>query len=264
MKDIALITGASSGIGLELARIHAWHGGDLVLVARRKKELEELKKELEEGFGIKVKIIAKDLTQEKSTQEVYLEIAKEGIEVDYLINNAGFGGVGKFYERDWNLDEDMIKLNILALTSLTRFFLPDFVKRNRGRILNVSSTASLFPGPLQAVYFATKAYVTSFSEAIAEELRGTEVTVTTLMPGATKTGFGAISGMDQTRLFKKTFSAKEVAQTGYQAMLKGKLEVFAGLSLGQKILMRLTPLLPKRAALKTIHHLQTPYKNGNH
>lgn len=264
MNDVALITGASSGIGKELAKVHAWEGGDLVLVARRKKELEALKKELEKGFGIEVKIIVKDLTEPNATKEIYLELAKEKIEVDYLINNAGFGGIGKFFERNWSDDEAMIKLNIMALTSLTRYFLPDFVKRNKGRILNVSSTASLFPGPLQAVYFATKAYVTSFSEAVAEELRGTEVTVTTLMPGATETGFGTISGMNQTPLFKKTFSAKEVAQTGYQAMLKGKLEVLTGLSLGQRILMRLTPLLPKRAVLKTIHHLQTPRKHGNH
>ena len=256
MQNVALITGASSGIGKELARVHAWEGGDLVLVARRKKELEALKKELEEGFGIKVKVIAKDLTEPHATKEIYLELAKEKIEVDYLINNAGFGGIGKFYEQDWSLDEAMIKLNIMALTSLTRYFLPDFVKRNEGRILNVSSTASLFPGPLQAVYYASKAYVSSFSMAIAEELRGTKVTVTTLMPGATETEFGEKSGMNKTRLFKKTFSAKMVAEEGYHAMKKGQLVTTAGLTLGQRLMIAVAPLMPKKLVLKVIHHLQ--------
>lgn len=256
MQNVALITGASSGIGKELARVHAWEGGDLVLVARRKKELEALKKELEEGFGIKVKVLVKDLTEPHATKEIYLELAKEKIEVDYLINNAGFGGIGKFYEQDWSLNEAMIKLNIMALTSLTRYFLPDFVKRNKGRILNVSSTASLFPGPLQAVYYASKAYVSSFSMAIAEELRGTKVTVTTLMPGATETEFGEKSGMSKTRLFKKTFSAKMVAEEGYDAMKKGQLVVTAGLTLSQRFMIAITPLMPKKLVLKVIHHLQ--------
>lgn len=256
MQNVALITGASSGIGKEVARVHAWEGGDLVLVARRKKELEALKKELEDGFGIEVKVITKDLTEPHATKEIYLELAKEKIEVDYLINNAGFGGLGKFYERDWSEDESMIKLNIMALTSLTRYFLPDFVKRNHGRILNVSSTASLFPGPLQAVYYATKAYVNSFSMAIAEELRGTKVTVTTLMPGATQTEFGGKSGMDKTPLFKKTFSAKMVAEEGYHAMKKGKLVATAGLTLGQRFMIALTPLMPKWMVLRTVHRLQ--------
>lgn len=257
MKNIALVTGASSGIGLEFARIHAKGKGDLILVARREARLVEIKKELETTFGIQVKIIVKDLGQPKSTQEVYDEIKGEGLEIDYLINNAGFGGLGKFHERPWEMDLAMINLNITALTSLTRFFLPDFVKRNTGKILNVSSTASLMPGPLQAVYFATKAYVTSFSNAISEELHDTNISVTALLPGATETEFGKHSGMDKTELFEKTVSASDIAKAGYEGMMKGELNVIAGLTFGQKMMMATIPFMPKKMILKQVREMQT-------
>jgi uncharacterized protein len=256
MKNISLITGASSGIGRELALIHAELGGDLVIVARDQEKLEELKKEIETKYAVSVFVIVKDLSVPGASTEVYLKVKEAGIEVDYLINNAGFGGIGKFYERAWAKDSAMINLNIVALTELTRMFLPDFVVLNKGRILNVSSTASLFPGPLQAVYFATKAYVTSFSNALAEELHDTSVTVTTLLPGATETGFGKISGMDKTVMFKKTASAREVAQAGYDAMLSGKLNVVSGITFSQKILFSLLPFLPKKMLLKQIRIMQ--------
>lgn len=256
MKNIALITGASSGIGKEFAKIHAEKGGDLVIVARRREKLEELKSELEAKHNVAVKIIVKDLGKSEAPKEIYDEVTEAGIEVDYLLNNAGFGGHGKFHEREWEKDLAMINLNVIALTALTRFFLPDFVNRNRGKILNVSSTASLLPGPLQAVYFATKAYVTSFSNAIAEELRDTDITVTALLPGATATEFASTSGMDKTDLFKKTFTAREVAESGYNAMLEGKLNVMAGLSFGQKIMMDSIPFMPKKMLLKQIHDMQ--------
>lgn len=166
MKKVALITGASSGIGKELAIIHAENGGDLVLVARRENKLLELKQELKNKYHINVEIIVKDLTQLKAPQDIYDEVTKKGIEIEYLINNAGFGGHGKFHERSIEDDLAMINLNIVALTLLSKLFLPDFVKRNSGRILNVSSTASFMPGPLQAVYFATKSYVTFLSNAM--------------------------------------------------------------------------------------------------
>ena len=154
------------------------------------------------------------------------------------------------------LDLAMINLNLVALTALTRFFLPDFVKRNSGKILNVSSTASLMPGPLQAVYYATKAYVTFFSNAIAEELHDTNVTVTNLMPGATETEFAKVSGMDKTDLFKKTHSARKVAEDGYKAMLKGKLDVISGVSGSQKLMMGLVPLMPKKLLLSQVRKMQ--------
>ncbi len=256
MSKVALITGASSGIGKELAHIHAATGGDLVIVARSEDKLQELKKELESKYSIKVYCITKDLEKTDSPQQVYDEVKRVGIKVDYLINNAGFGGIGKFYERAWEKDLAMINLNIIALTALTRLFLPDFVQRNSGKILNISSTASLIPGPMQAVYYASKAYVTSFSNAIAEELYDTGVTVTTLLPGATETGFGRISGMDKTSLFKHTASARIVAQDGYDGMLNGKLDVITGLSFINRILIKATALLPKSITLKQIRRMQ--------
>lgn len=256
MKNTALITGASTGIGKELAHIHAENGGDLIIIARSEDKLETLKKELESKHSIKVLCIAKDLSLLEAPKEIYDEVKKAGISIDYLINNAGFGGLGKFHERSWEQDLAMINLNIVALTALTRFFLPDFVARNSGKILNTSSTASLMPGPLQAVYYATKAFVTSFSNAIAEELSDTNISVTNLMPGATETEFGATSGMDKTVLFDKAASARSVAEDGYNGMIKGKLDVISGITTAQKIMFGALPFMPKKALLKQIHQMQ--------
>lgn len=255
-KETALITGASLGIGKELAHIHAEKGDNLVIVARSMDKLNELKKELEEKYTISVFVIAKDLSQPNASQEVYDAVKSQALEVDYLINNAGFGGVGKFHERNLQDDLNMINLNISALTALTHLFLKDFVARDKGKILNVSSTASLLPGPLQAVYYATKAYVTSFSNALAEELHDTKITVTNLMPGATETDFGKISGMDKTDLFKDTASPRKVAEDGYQAMISGKLDKISGLKFSQKLMMAFIPLTPKKIVLGQIRKMQ--------
>ena len=252
----ALITGASSGIGKEFAQIHAEKGGDVVIVARSKEKLLQLKEELESKYQITVHVIAKDLSKAGAATEVYSEVKNLGIEVDYLINNAGFGGVGKFHERDLQEDLNMINLNVSALTALTHLFLQDFIKRNDGKILNVSSTASLLPGPLQAVYYATKAFVTSFSNALAEELHETNITVTNLMPGATETDFGKVSGMDKTDLFKDTASARTVAQEGYNAMIKGNLDKISGLKFSQRLMMAFLPFTPKKMVLNQIRKMQ--------
>jgi short-subunit dehydrogenase len=254
----ALITGASSGIGKDLAKIHASKGGDLIIVARSGDELRQLQSDLESAYQIKVHVIVKDLTAPHATQEIYDEVKAAGIPIDYLINNAGFGGIGKFYKRDWEIDQQMILLNIMALTHLCRLFIPDFVKRNEGKILNVSSTASLMPGPMQAIYFATKAYVTSLSNAIAQELSETNITVTNLMPGATATGFGKTSGMDKTSLFDQTATSEEVAQTGYDAMINGDINVKAGLRFSQKAMLAAIPFTPKKLLLKMIEKMQQP------
>lgn len=256
MKNTALITGASSGIGKELAIIHAKKGGNLVLVARREDKLKSLKQELESAYNIKVKVIAKDLSDLTTPQEIYDEILQKGIEIEILINNAGFGALGKFHELDLNRQIAMINLNVTSLTALTRLFLPDFVKRNSGKVLNTSSTASFMPGPLQAVYFATKAYVTFFSNALSEELRDTNVTVTNLMPGATESEFGATSGMDKTEMFQQTVTSKSVAVDGYEGMLKGKIDVISGLTFGQKAMMAMIPFMPKKMVLKQIRQMQ--------
>jgi len=256
MPNTALITGASSGIGLELAKIHAGNGGNLFLVARSEDKLNALKSELESAHKVGVTVIPKDLSEEKAPQEIYDAVKQAGISIDLLMNNAGFGGRGKFHEREWQTDRDMIQVNIVALTALTRLFLPDFVSRNSGRILNTSSTASLMPGPLQAVYYATKAYVTFFGNAIAEELHDTNVTVTNLMPGATETGFAKTADMDKTSLFSKTASAKDVAQAGYDAMLKGELDVMAGLPGSMKFQMKMLKFFPKKSLLKQVRKMQ--------
>lgn len=257
-NKVALITGASSGIGRELARLHAKRGGDLVIVARSEGKLAELAAELEREHGHRVTVIAKDLAQPSAPVQIYEAVKAAGIDVDYLINNAGFGGRGAFHERRWEDDLSMIQLNAVALTALTRWFLPDFVARKRGKILNVSSTASLVPGPLQAVYYATKAYVTSFSNAIAEELRGTGVTVTALLPGATETEFARVADMDKTPLFanNKHASAASVAAAGYNGMLRGDLDVIAGLTFGQRMMLATIPFTPKKLLIRQIHKMQ--------
>ena len=228
-----------------------------MIVARSEGKLNALKSELEEKHSVQVTVISKDLTDPSSAQELYDEVKGLGIEVDYLINNAGFGGHGRFHERALEHDLAMIQVNVTTLTALCRFFLPDFVKRDSGRILNVSSTASLPPGgPLQAVYFATKHFVTAFSYGVAGELEGTGVTMTALLPGATETEFASAAGMEESNLFEKAFSARSVASDGYAGMLEGKLEVISGLTFGQKVLTAALPFLPKRVALGQIRQMQ--------
>lgn len=256
MKNVALITGASTGIGKELATIHAEKGGDLIIVARNKEKLEHLKTTLEKKHGISVTVIVKDLVKATAPQEIYEVVKSAGIKVEYLINNAGFGALGKFHELEMKRQMAMINLNIASLTALTRLFLPEMVKRNEGKILNTSSTASFMPGPLQAVYFATKAYVTFFSNALSEELYDTNVTVTNLMPGATESEFGATSGMDKTEMFKNTVSARSVAEDGYSAMEQGKIDIVSGLTFAQKVMMKMIPFMPKKVLLKQIRKMQ--------
>lgn len=256
MSKTALITGASSGIGKELARIHAEKGGDLVIVARRDDKLQELKAELESAHGVSVTTIAKDLTEPGAGTAVFNEVKSAGIEIEYLINNAGFGLGGKFHELSWERQLQMINLNMTVLTELMHLCIPEMVKRNSGRILNVSSTASLQPGPLQAVYFATKAYVTFLSNAVMEELSDTNVTVTALLPGATETEFARTSGMDKTDLFKKTATARSVAEDGYKGMMDAKLDVISGLPFSTRMMMSMTPFAPKKMVLKMVRQMQ--------
>lgn len=256
MKNVALITGASGGIGQELARIHADHGGDVIAVATNAERLAALKQELEQAYGVTIMTIVKDLSQTSAASEIFEAVKAAGIDVEILINNAGFGGWGKFHERDMSADLAMIHLNVIALTELTRLFLPDFVTRGRGRILNVSSIASLVPGPLQAVYFATKAYVTSFSNALSGELAGSSVTVTNLMPGVTATGFAAKAGLEKTGLFDNAASARPVAEDGYKAMLRGDVDVISGATFFQRLSLWLAPFLPKRIILAQVRKAQ--------
>lgn len=249
---MALVTGASSGIGAELARIHAAAGGDLVLVARRQDRLDALEAEIKNRT---VHVVVKDLSDPNAPQQIYDELNARNIPIDYLINDAGFGYRGLFHQQDWTRNAAMIQVNVVALAALTRLFVPDMVARGSGRILNVASLAGFVAGPLHAVYFATKAFVLSFSESIANELQGTGVTVTALCPGPTRTEFVGYADMEGVPGFAHAASARRVAQIGYDAMLKGKTLVVPGLlnKLTAHLALRLAPRkLATRASRATM------------
>ena len=228
-RKLALVTGASGGIGYELAVILARDGHDLVLVARRADKLAALAERLELDHGVRVRVIAKDLARPEAAAEIHEMLAAEGLAVDVLINNAGIGLLGKFAETGIESDVEMLRLNVESPTLLTRLLLPSMLERGSGRILNVASTAGLQPGPLMAVYYATKAYLLSLSEALANEVAGTGVTVTALCPGPTETSFSSHAGSEQSRLFKgPTMDARTVAEAGYAALMAGKPVVIPG------------------------------------
>ncbi len=225
-----MITGASSGIGLELAKVFAKNKTGLVLVARSTARLEALAAELQKNHGVKVRILAKDLSLPESPKEVFDWCQNQGIQVDYLINNAGFGDFGMFVESNWEKQLQMINLNIVALTWLTRLFLPGMVERKQGKIMQVASTAAFQPGPEMSVYYASKAFVLHFSEAIANELAGSGVTVTALCPGPTESGFQSAAALEESKLVKgkKLPTSEDVARYGYKAMMKGKAVAIHG------------------------------------
>jgi len=255
----ALITGASSGIGYELAKLFARDGHDLVLVARNRPVLEALADKLKEQHGTSVKVLAKDLGQPSAPQEIVSQLKKDGIQVDVLVNNAGVGAHGPFAESDLKVQLNMIQVNLTALTELTRLFLEDMVKRGQGRIFNIASTAAFQPGPLMAVYYASKAYVLSFSEALAEELRPTGVTITTLCPGPTDTGFQKAAGIQGIRLLKaKRMDAQTVARIGYEGLFKGKVIVISGLT--NKIGAFLVRFVPRGIVRRAVRKLQEKNK----
>ncbi|MEJ6397606.1 SDR family NAD(P)-dependent oxidoreductase [Yoonia sp. 208BN28-4] len=253
MPNTALITGASAGIGQEFARYHAKKGGDLIINARREDALNDLKAELEAAHGITVTCVALDLGAEGGADALY--DAVKGQQIDVLINNAGFGGHGKFVERDLADDLAMIDLNVKALTTLCHKVGGDMVRRGSGKILNVSSTASYMPGPLQATYFATKAFVSSLSMALAEEMSDAGVTVTALEPGYVETEFAARADLDNTPLTKSGATPAEVAKFGYDAMLRGELRAINDGKL-RFALNWLFPWMPNRMKLKQIRKMQ--------
>ncbi|MDX1991194.1 MAG: SDR family oxidoreductase [bacterium] len=228
MAKTALITGASGGIGEELARVFAREKFNLVLVARSADKLLKLANELQSKHSVTVKVIAKDLTQPTAPDEVYAELA--GTQIDVLVNNAGYATYGNFWDIDTRKDIDEIQLNVTTLTHLTKLFLPGMVQRRDGKILNVASTAAFQPGPLMAVYYATKAFVLSLSEALSEELKGTGVTVTALCPGPTQSGFQERAAMTESRLVQGgLMTSKQVAEAGYKALMRGQVIHITGL-----------------------------------
>jgi short-subunit dehydrogenase len=256
MKKTALITGASSGIGLELAKIAASKGIDLVLVARDKPRLDKLKITMEKHRNISVYVIGKDLSQPNAAQDVYNETKQQNIQIDYLINNAGFGDFGLFYETDWNKELQMINLNIATLTQFTKLYLQDMMKLNSGKIMNLASTAAFQPGPGMAVYFATKAYVLSFSEAIGNEVCDKGITVTALCPGMTQSGFQAAAHLEESKLVKgrKLPTSKEVAVYGFDAMMKGKPVAIHGFLNG--LMANAVRFMPRALVVKITRKIQ--------
>ena len=229
--ETALITGASGGIGYELAKLFARDGYNLVLVARSGDKLNRVAAELREQYGITVKAIALDLSAVPSSRFLFDQLQGEAVVVDVLVNNAGFGGFGEFAGMREDEILGQIHLNITALTHLTRLFLPGMLARGRGKIMNVASTAAFQPGPLMAVYYATKAYVLSFSEALANEVAGSGVVVSCFCPGATDTGFAKRAGTEDSRLFKKigAMNVETVAVDGYRGLMEGKTVVISGM-----------------------------------
>ena len=252
----ALVTGASSGIGLELATLLARNRHDLVLVARNRERLESIAGGLRKEFGVTVAVLAKDLAARSAPDEIARELASSGTGVDVLVNNAGLGVYGPFTKTPLQKELESIQVNVVALTHLIKLFLPGMLERRRGRILNVASTAAFQPGPLMAVYYATKAHVLSFSEALANETAGTGVTVTTLCPGPTLTEFQSRAGFGKVPLLKSpmVMSAADVARAGYAGMMRGQGLVIPGAI--NKTLVQALRVSPRRLVTAIARRLQ--------
>jgi uncharacterized protein len=256
MAETALITGASGGIGEALARLLAAGGADVVLVARSVGKLTALAEELSRGHGVRATVVSEDLSAADAAQRIARRLTEQNIAVDMLVNNAGFATYGPFIETSADEEAQLLQVNIVALTALTKQFLPAMVRRGRGRVLNVASTAAFQPGPLMAVYYASKAYVLSFSEALSNETEGTGVTVTCLCPGLTRTGFQARAQMHESKLFStlNVMSAQDVARAGYDGMMAGRAIVIPGLS--NKIGVQAIRFAPRALVRRLVRRIQ--------
>jgi len=255
VSKTALITGASGGIGYELALLFAQDRYDCILVARSRDKLTELAARLESEFRVKTLVIAKDLSRPTAVDEIYEQVTAVPIQVDVLVNNAGFPVFGLFVETDLHVELEMLQVNVIALTALTKLFLKGMVERRAGRILNLASTASFVPGPLMAAYYASKAYVLSFSEALSDELRGTGVTITALAPGPTRTGFQKRGQLEDSRLVQGEIAdAASVALAGYRGLMAGKTLVIPGFT--NKLIPWIARISPRGAVTRVVHRMQ--------
>jgi len=258
----ALITGASSGIGLELAQLFAHDGYRLVVVARNRGALRDLGDELHSRFGVEVRVVPKDLCHPSAPVELYQELQEAGIALDVLVNNAGFGGSGPFLRTDWDIEAEMIQVNIVALVHLTKLFLPQ-IRARGGKLLNVGSVAAFLPGPFTAIYYASKAFVLHFTEALAEELSGTGTTVTCLCPGPVQTNFqkrahvGGSSRANQRLLM----NVHEVARLGYEGMKEGRRVVIPGWK--NQLLTNALRVVPRNTVAKMVGRMYAAAKNSN-
>jgi len=254
-KTVALITGASEGIGHELAKRFAEHGHHLVLVARSEEKLKRLAGEISSAYGVRVSSIAQDLSVPDSAPKVHRKVEELGLAIDFLVNNAGVGTYGLFAETPLEDELRMMQLNMISLTQMTKLFVRKMLKCGRGKILNVASTAAFQPGPLMAVYYASKAYVLSFSEALANELHGTGVTVTALAPGPTRTGFQKRGVMEDSRLVQGQIAdARSVAAAGYRGMMSGKTIVIPGFT--NKLIPWVVRVSPRGVVTRVVRRMQ--------
>ncbi|MDX8360466.1 MULTISPECIES: SDR family oxidoreductase [Bacillaceae] len=259
-NNFVLITGASGGIGFELAHLFAKDNHNVLLIARNEQKLNDLANDLMKTYNIKAKVLSKDLSNPESPQQIYDYCENEKIDVEVLVNNAGFGSFGFFAETDINKELELIQVNITALTYLTKLFLPQMVNRKSGKILNVASTASFQPGPYLSNYSASKAYVLSLSEAIANEVEGTGVSVSVLCPGPTETGFQSAADMDHSKNFTggKVMDVKSVAIAGYEGLQKGKTVIIPGLM--NRIMATSVRFGPRKLIPKIVRRMVEPTK----
>jgi uncharacterized protein len=254
---VALITGASDGIGYELAKCFAGERHDLILVARNEEKLKIVAAEIAAAYGVRVSHLVQDLSVPDGVQQIFSEVQRQGVVIDFLVNNAGAGTYGFFAETDLGRELRMMQLNMSSVTALTKLVLPEMLKRRRGRILNVASTAAFQPGPLMAVYYASKAYVLSFSEALANELQGSGVTVSVLCPGPTSSGFQRSAGMESSKLFRRgVMQATEVAEIAYRQFMRGQTTIIPGLR--NKIFALSVRLGPRKLVPMIVRLFQEP------
>jgi len=257
LKKTVLITGASGGIGYELAKLFAEGSYNLVLVARSEERLNEVAAELKSPFDIEVTVIAKDLFEKESPFEIYDEVNAKGIEVNILVNDAAQGEYGEFSETDIYRELDIIQLNVGSVISLTKLFLRDMIERNEGKILNVGSIAGEAPGPWQAVYHGTKAFIHSWSAAIRNELKDTQIQVTVLVPGATDTDFFHKANMEDSRILETKLSdPAEVARDGYNALLAGEDKRVSGMK--NKVQVTMGQVMSDSMAAENMKKQQEP------
>lgn len=256
MSKYVLITGASSGIGLELARIFSREGFNLVLTARREERLTNLKEELENSHSVKVHVLVADLSKSDAPDSLFQFCTNQDLQIDVLVNNAGIGDYGFFSEADWDKTATMIDLNIKSLTQLTHLFLPGMIERGTGKIMNVASTASFQPGPLMSVYYATKHYALAFSEALANEVADYDITVTALCPGPTQSEFQETANMEKSKLMDRfpMPSSVDVAQYGFNALQKGKRVAIYGVV--NKIMANIIKFFPRRWVTAIVRKIQ--------